>query len=118
MTVETFDTNTDLITVSETAAEHFRQALAGTGRTAVRISVAESGCTGFKYVMEEVDEPAASDVVLDLSNGVRIFLDNDAVNFLRGTQVDYTQEGLNRTLQFNNPNVTAECGCGESFSVA
>lgn len=118
MTVETYDTSADLITVTEAAAEHFRQALAGTDKTAVRISVTESGCTGFKYVLEEVDEPAETDVVLGLSNGVRIFLDSEAVAFLRGTQVDYTREGLNRTLQFNNPNVTAECGCGESFSVA
>ena len=44
-------------------------------------------------------------------------LDADAVDFLRGTEIDYAREGINRTLRFRNPNVVAECGCGESFSV-
>ncbi|MGC3462452.1 iron-sulfur cluster assembly protein IscA, partial [Pseudomonas aeruginosa] len=30
---------------------------------------------------------------------------------------DFTREGLNEGLMFNNPNVRGECGCGESFKV-
>jgi len=56
-------------------------------------------------------------VAVDLANGVTLFLEPAALAFLRGTEIDYTREGVNRSLKFNNPNVTAECGCGESFSV-
>jgi len=116
VTVETFDASVPL-RVTEAAAEHFRRKLDAAGRQAVRISVQESGCTGFKYVMEEVDAGADSDAALALGNGVQVLLAADAVDFLRGTEVDLVREGINRVLRFNNPNVTAECGCGESFSV-
>jgi iron-sulfur cluster assembly accessory protein len=118
MTVETFDVTRELVTVTPAAAEHFRASLAVSGRRGVRVSVRESGCTGFKYVMDEVDSAGSEgDVAVDLANGVTLFLAPDALAFLRGTQIDYAREGVNRTLKFNNPNVTAECGCGESFSV-
>ncbi len=117
MTVETFDMQSQPVTVTDAAAEHFRNSLAAHGLPAVRISVQESGCTGFKYVMEEVDDARDGDVELALDNGVRLYLDHDAVDFMRGTKIDYTRDGINRTLKFQNPNVVAECGCGESFSV-
>ena len=118
MTVELFDVKRELVTVTPAAAEHFRAPLASKGYAGVRISVRESGCTGFKYVMDEVQSGGSEgDVAVDLSNGVTLFLEPAALQFLRGTQIDYTREGVNRSLKFNNPNVTAECGCGESFSV-
>jgi iron-sulfur cluster assembly accessory protein len=118
MSVETFDVKSELVTVTPAAAEHFRASLAGKGFSGIRISVRESGCTGFKYVMDEVESQGSEgDVAVELANGVTLFLEPAALAFLRGTQIDYTREGVNRTLKFNNPNVTAECGCGESFSV-
>ena len=116
MSVQTFDTSSPL-QVTEAAAEHFRKRLTTAGKSAVRISVKESGCTGFMYVMEEVDGGQDSDATVDLDNGVTVYLDAESVDFLRGTEVDYTREGINRTLRFRNPNVVAECGCGESFSI-
>ncbi len=118
MSVETFDVKSELVTVTPAAAEHFRVSLAGKGCTGVRISVRESGCTGFKYVMDEVESTGSKgDVAMDLANGITLFLEPAALEFLRGTEIDYAREGVNRSLKFNNPNVTAECGCGESFSV-
>ena len=118
MSVEVFDVKTELVTVTPAAAEHFRARLAGKGCAGVRISVRESGCTGFKYVLDEVESTGSEgDVAVDLANGVTLYLEPSALAFLRGTQIDYAREGVNRNLKFNNPNVTAECGCGESFSV-
>ena len=118
MSVESFDVKSELLTVTPAAAEHFRASLAGKGFAGVRISVRESGCTGFKYVMDEVESAGSDgDVAMDLQNGVTLFLEPAALVFLRGTEIDFAIEGVNRNLKFNNPNVTAECGCGESFSV-
>ena len=117
MTVETFDVNVQSISVTPAAAEHFRAALAAKGLPAVRISVRDSGCTGYKYVMEEVAAGEDGDLSLTLDNGVQLFVADSAVPVIRGTQIDYEREGVNRTLKFNNPNVVAECGCGESFNV-
>ncbi len=117
MTVATFDVNSELVRVTPAAAAHFRTSLAGLGRAAVRISLQESGCTGYKYVVEEVDEGAEGDLRIELDNGVQLFLDTGAIAVLRGTEIDYVREGINFNLKFRNPNVVAECGCGESFNV-
>ena len=117
MTVETFDIKAETVTVTPAAAEHFRSSLARRGLAGVRISVQESGCTGFKYVLDEVEKGGEGDILIELDNGVNLYMEPAALSFLRGTEIDFTQEGINRTLKFNNPNVTAECGCGESFSV-
>ena len=118
MTVETFDFTAQPLFVSSAAAEHFRRKLAERGLPAVRIAVKSSGCTGFMYVMEEVAAGAEGDVRVELDNGVSLFVAADAVDVLRGTRIEYEREGVNRTLRFRNPNVVAECGCGESFSVS
>lgn len=117
MTIATFDINSELVRVTPAAAEHFRRSLNSASSAGVRISVRESGCTGFKYFVEETDAPSDGDVRIMLENGVALYIDPGAIPFLRGTEIDYTRENLNYVLKFNNPNVVAECGCGESFNV-
>ena len=117
MSVGTFDVKSELLRVTPAAAEHFRKSLGGRTGAAVRLSVQESGCTGFKYVVEEVHQQPGGDVELELDNGVVVYVDPEAISFLRGTEIDYTRDNINYTLQFNNPNVVDECGCGESFNV-
>lgn len=117
MSVETFDVSSEVISVTPEAARHLKDQVESKGASAVRISVKESGCTGYMYVMEEVDAGEANDVTVDLENGMHVFVDAESIGFLRGTQLDYVREGINRTLKFKNPNVTAACGCGESFAI-
>ena len=118
MSVETFDVSTDVLSVTEAAAQHLKAQVEAKGKSGVRISVKESGCTGYMYVMEEVDSSEENDVALDLDNGVHVYVDAESIGVLRGTELDYVKEGINRTLKFLNPNVTAACGCGESFSIS
>ena len=53
----------------------------------------------------------------DVDAAVTLAIDKNAVQFLRGTEIDLVEEGVNRVVKFRNPNVKGECGCGESFSV-
>jgi iron-sulfur cluster assembly protein len=46
-----------------------------------------------------------------------IFVDNKSFNFLKGSLIDYVDDGLNKGIKFVNPNAKAVCGCGESFTV-
>lgn len=116
MTVQQFDIS-DIISVTPAAASHFAAQLQKKGAKAVRVSLKESGCTGFMYVIDEVDGPEQGDLEKTLDNGVAIYIDPRNLPALRGTVIDYAQEGLNRNLQMNNPNVKDQCGCGESFSI-
>lgn len=105
------------VSVTETAAEHVNRQLQARGRgEGIRIGVKTSGCSGLAYVLEFVDEPDPSDALFE-DFGVKLFIDPKSLVYLDGTIVDYAKEGLNEGLEFRNPNVAGECGCGESFTV-
>jgi len=115
MEVQTFS-HEDAIHVTAKAATHFQKQLEKSGRAAIRLSLKESGCTGFKYVIDEVEQAEQGDLSLKLENGVSVYVAPDNLAALQGTVVDYVQQGLNYNLILNNPNVADSCGCGESFS--
>jgi iron-sulfur cluster assembly accessory protein len=116
MSVEVFDVNAAPISITPAAVRHLLKQLALSGKKGIRLSVKESGCTGFMYVLDEVDEGQVSDITIQ-EDALTFWLDPESLPIIRGTQLDFVFEGLNRVLKFNNPNVTAACGCGESFSV-
>ena len=118
MTVGTFDPALQAVTMTEAALKHFAKALEGNVGQMVRLSTRESGCTGYAYVLDLVDDSMADDVVLHPGESVTLAVAPDALAILRGTEIDYVAEGVNSVVKFNNPNVVAECGCGESFSVS
>ncbi|MCR9106524.1 MAG: iron-sulfur cluster assembly protein IscA [Gammaproteobacteria bacterium] len=105
------------ISITESAARHVAGQLASRGHgLGIRLGVTTSGCSGMAYVLEFVDEPNPEDTVVE-DYGVKVFVDPKSMVYLDGTELDFVREGLNEGLQFRNPNVAAECGCGESFTV-
>jgi iron-sulfur cluster assembly accessory protein len=56
-------------------------------------------------------------VVLYITLGAKLVVDNKAVMFLLGTQIDYVEDDFRAEFVFNNPNSKGACGCGESFNV-
>ena len=82
----------------------------------LRLGVTKTGCSGYSYVINYADSMDDSDVVFE-DKGVRVIVDNDALPLIDGTEVDFVKNGLNETFSFRNPNVSGECGCGESFNV-
>ncbi len=105
------------VTLTEAAAKHVAGQLASRGNgLGIRLGITTSGCSGMAYVLEFVDEQAPEDEVFE-EYGVKVFIDPKSMVYLDGTELDFVREGLNEGLQFRNPNVSAECGCGESFTV-
>jgi len=105
------------ISMTENAASHVREFLSKRGKgEGIRIGVKTTGCSGFAYTLEFVDDVDGNDQIFE-SHGVRLYVDPKSLVYLDGTELDYAKEGLNEGFQFNNPNVKDTCGCGESFSV-
>ncbi len=105
------------ISLTAEAAEHVSRQLFSRGRgEGIRIGVKTSGCSGLAYILEFVDQPASEDSFFE-SEGVKVFVDPKSLVYLDGTIVDFSKDGLNEGLEFRNPNVAGECGCGESFTV-
>ncbi len=118
MSVETFNPTKESVLVTAAAVAHFRRQLgASTEAKAVRLSVKQSGCTGWMYVVDLVPEGKPEDLHLALEDGVELLIDPASLAVVSGTEIDYVTEGANRQLKFNNPRVKDYCGCGESFSV-
>lgn len=105
------------ISLTHSAATRVRTYLAARGKgVGLRLGVKKTGCNGFAYVVNYADGIDADDVVFE-DRGVKVVVDAGSLPLLDGTEVDFIKEGLNEAFRFRNPNVTGECGCGESFSV-
>ena len=105
------------LTVTEGAARQVQKQLARRGGgVGLRLGIRKSGCSGYAYVIEYADAVAPDDTVFEL-HGIKVVISTEALPYLDGVEVDYRREGLNEAFHFNNPNVKASCGCGESFAV-
>lgn len=105
------------IALTESAAARVKDRLkAHKTSKGLRLSVKNSGCSGLAYRLDYAEEIGATDRVFE-SHGVKVIVDNQHLEFLKGTEIDYIQEGLSSAFHFKNPNVTEQCGCGESFTV-
>ena len=82
----------------------------------VRVGVKKTGCNGYAYVIKYTDEISEVDKVFD-NDGVKVIIDEFSLNLIDGTEIDFKKEGLNEAFSFRNPNISGECGCGESFSI-
>jgi iron-sulfur cluster assembly protein len=105
------------ISLTNSAAERVRTYLEKRGSgVGLRLGVTETGCSGYSYVINYADEIDDSDVVFE-DKGVTVVVQPDALALIDGTEVDFVKNGLNEAFSFRNPNISGECGCGESFNV-
>lgn len=105
------------VTVTERAATRVAKILAGeTDDKALRISVDGGGCSGFSYKYDLVASTLEDDLVLRLG-GATIVIDPVSLPFLEGSEIDFVDDLMGQSFQIRNPNATASCGCGTSFSI-
>jgi iron-sulfur cluster assembly protein len=105
------------VSLTSAARERVLSFLAKRGSgVGLRLGVRKTGCSGFAYVVNYAEEIGGDDVVFE-QDGVKVIVDRESLQLIDGTQVDFVRQGLNEAFKFRNPNVSGECGCGESFSV-
>ncbi len=105
------------ISLTESAAERVSKYLEARGDgVGLRLGVTKTGCSGYSYVINYADAVENEDIVFE-DRGVKIVVDSEALKLIDGTQVDFVKNGLNEAFSFKNPNITGECGCGESFNI-
>jgi iron-sulfur cluster assembly accessory protein len=108
---------TTAITVSERAARRIGQILKAEGDGAMlRISVEGGGCSGFQYKFDVDHAKAEDDLVIAREDAV-VLVDPASVPFLSGSEVDFVDDLIGASFRVVNPNATASCGCGTSFSI-
>jgi iron-sulfur cluster assembly accessory protein len=110
----TMDAN---ISVSDRAANRIREIVAQeAGRNVLRVSVLGGGCSGFRYDFEIVAQTNDDDLIIEKS-GARVAIDPVSVPYMTGSQIDFVDDLIGASFKITNPNATASCGCGTSFSL-
>lgn len=105
------------ILLTEAAVAKVRELITAEGDEdlALRMAVRAGGCSGFSYEMFFDSQVEAGDVVEDF-DGVKVVVDPESVERLRGSTLDYKDGLMGAGFAIDNPNVTRSCGCGNSFS--
>jgi iron-sulfur cluster assembly protein len=113
--METANENLDL-GLTESAVAQIKKLVARDSRAGrgLRIAVTDGGCSGYSYKLD-FDDRQPDDLVLD-RDGVTLFIDKDSAPYLAGTVIDFASGLYGGGFKFTNPNATATCGCGTSFS--
>ena len=106
-----------MITVTASAVKMVRRIMEKEGRAGaiLRVGVKGGGCSGHSYHMQ-FDDRRRDDDHAFLFQGLDVVVDPRSLEFLKDIVLDY-REGINSGFQWNNPNATKSCSCGESFSV-
>lgn len=84
--------------------------------SALRISVNGGGCSGFQYAFDIVQDRADDDLTLE-RDGATVLIDPVSLEYMKGCKIDFVDNLIGQSFQIDNPNATASCGCGTSFSM-
>ena len=103
------------ITLTPVAFQRVQRFVVESGALGLRFGVSRTGCSGWGHVADLARDQRADDTVFE-QQGVKIFVDADSLALVDGTEIDFGKQGLSEAFLFRNPNATAECGCGESFT--
>jgi iron-sulfur cluster assembly protein len=109
-----------MVTITDKGAEKVREFLAAqtadVATAGLRVGVRGGGCSGFQYLLA-FDDQCDADVVFEVQ-GLRLLVDQEALPYVDGSEIDYIDALTGAGFKVNNPNVVAACGCGSSFRVA
>ncbi|MDX2213946.1 MAG: iron-sulfur cluster assembly accessory protein [Oculatellaceae cyanobacterium bins.114] len=108
------------ITLTEKAEFRLRAFIQGSAdqtitTKGIRIGVSDGGCSGYQYTLDITNAPTTDDLVFQQGR-VPVYIDRQAAPLLDGIVVDYVEGILESGFKFSNPNATATCGCGQSFT--
>ncbi len=105
------------VTVSDRAARRIVQILDKEDPCKMlRVSVSGGGCSGFSYGFDLDDTSTNDDLVIE-KDGATVLIDSISLMYMEGSEIDFVDDLIGASFQIKNPNATASCGCGTSFSI-
>jgi len=111
-----------MIILTEKAAEQVKEIIKDQNfveeETYLRVGVKGGGCSGFSYLLDLInkDKVNEEDEWIFEEKGIKIVCDQKSHLYIDNTTVDFADGLMGQGFVFNNPNATATCGCGSSFS--
>jgi iron-sulfur cluster assembly accessory protein len=102
--------------LTDRAAERIAEIATAQGGGALRVAVLAGGCSGFQYKFDLDRQTAPDDVVITHGDAL-VYIDPASLDLLAGSELDYTDALMGSHFAVRNPQATASCGCGTSFSI-
>ena len=100
------------LSFTDQALNQINKITIGDDKKYFRITVQGGGCSGFKYSFGFDAQSNNDDVLFE-----RVVIDKSSLEIISGSEIDFKKEMIGESFVINNPNATASCGCGLSFSV-
>jgi iron-sulfur cluster assembly accessory protein len=111
------DAEMNEISLTDRAARRINEIMGGEpSGSMLRISVNGGGCSGFQYAFDVERARQADDIVVE-RDGATVLIDQTSLPFLEGSTIDFVDDLIGQSFKIQNPQATASCGCGTSFSV-
>ena len=104
------------INITDSAISKIQEVLKKQDKTFFRIKVKGGGCSGFQYDFSFSSSPNNDDYLFN-QDGISYLIDKPSMDFLAGSTLEYVSELSGAYFKIENPNATANCGCGTSFSI-
>ena len=110
--------DTQIMTLTDTAEARVRSLIAQNDGEilGLRIGITNTGCNGLSYTMDYATDERSGDAIVD-NGDFKLLIDEEAIQYVNGTEMDWLEEGLQSRFTFENPNEKGRCGCGSSFHV-
>src|SRR5262249_44670796 len=106
-----------VVSVSERAAKRIAEIARGDpGPPLLRGRGEGGGCSGFSYNFALFPASEPDDLVIERA-GARVLVDPVSLQYLAGSEIDFVDDLIGSSFRVHNPNATASCGCGTSFSI-
>ena len=105
-----------MIDITENAIKRIKHIAVKQNSNLFRISVDGGGCQGFSYKFA-FDKAKQNDDLEIKFDEITVLVDKTSMEFLDGSQLDFTNDLLGSYFKVSNPNASSTCGCGTSFSI-
>lgn len=106
-----------MITLTEKSANKIKEILKEQNvneQPLLRVGIKAGGCSGFTYVLDFDTKPSKFDKYFE-SNDLGILCDKKSLLYLKGMEIDWSDNLMDRGFKFNNPIAKTSCGCRTSF---
>jgi iron-sulfur cluster insertion protein len=107
-----------MITISDSAAKKIKSIIDEEDSSLkLRVFVQGGGCSGFQYGFTLEEQPPAEDDFTFEKDGIGVVVDTMSMQYMNEAEIDYKEDLMGASFTIKNPNVTATCGCGSSFTI-
>ena len=112
-----------IVNLTRAAKNKLIQMIQSSGASAALFKIEGGGCNGMKYVLEpDISSSARSgDEIVSLQDDPQqkkpeLRICGKSLIYVAGTTIDWNSDFMGQKFVFDNPNESATCGCGSTFT--